>query len=232
MGKIAKSATFFLVLLLLARGTAWARDAENHAGLASIRVSGGGVLHKGQVVNLTWDALPKDTEEFELLLLCEAPVPITLRLTECEEPELRFFSWRVPGLPSLRARIVLRRGEKGDESLWAQSQPFQILADCGLAEAVAGGNAYASNGPRVSLRDGELWLREDSSRKGLDESATGLASEELSGRNEAALQPGVVSCLAIPAGAAQHGAERARAPIRRSFAQVRYRKPSALQLRI
>ncbi len=230
--KAAKSVAFFLVLLLLACGQAWARVAGTSGNPSLLKVSGGGIVHAGQVVSVTWNGLPSDTDEFELLLQCETPGPLTLRLTECEEPAMRAFSWHVPdGLPSLRARIVLRRGEKGRELLWARSEPFQISAGRLFARLAETADTDV-NIARVSMRDGELWLREEAPRPGRDEHAGGFEAEEFSGRNEAALQPGVVHTLAIPASAPQHGAELARAPIRRPFTRIRPRKPSTLQLRI
>ena len=115
---------------------------------AAIRVEGGSALSAGQVVRVTWDALPPDTEEFELLLRCDLPRPLVVRLTESEDPRTGDFLWRVPSVPCLGARLLLRRGEGGEESLWAQSETFLIRPE-------PGGRIS-----QVAHREGELWLPE------------------------------------------------------------------------
>jgi len=230
--KAARHIAFFVMTFALLGEAALARGVESHAGLLAIHVSGGPVLRNGQIVTLTWDALPRDTDEFELLLQCEAPVSIRLRLTECEEPEMRSFAWRVPDLPVLEARIVLRRGEKGRELLWARSGPLQIIGGEDFAEPVGAIRAAAANGPRVLLRDGELWLQENPLTRGLDEGAEGRAGEEISGRQEAALVPCAMPTLAGAATGTVQKMERERSPARRSSARPISRKPQVLQLRI
>lgn len=113
---------------------------------AAVRLEGGSALSSGQVVRVTWDPLPPDTEEFELLLRCDLPLPVTLRLTESRDPASRDYLWRVPNAPCLSARLLLRRGGEEGEVLWAESAPFRILLPRGEPVSEA---AY--------LR-GELWL--------------------------------------------------------------------------
>lgn len=103
----------------------------------------------GQVVRVTWDALPRDTEEFELLLRCDLPSPLVVRLTESKDPATADFRWRVPSVPCLSARLLLRRGDGAEESLWAQSEPFLIRPEPGGKVA------------RVAHMQGELWLPEN-----------------------------------------------------------------------
>lgn len=83
-------------------------------------------LEPGQKVRITWSRLPPDTEEFELLLKCESPFVFKVRLTECKDPGLDAISWIVPRIPCQRARLLLRRGERGREIDWAWSRPFSI----------------------------------------------------------------------------------------------------------
>lgn len=230
--KTAWNLACFSILLVIACFSAWARDVEPHAGLSAIHVSGGAILRKGQIVTVTWDALPPDTDEFELLLQCEPPISIRLRLTECEEPEMRSFAWRVPDLPALEARIVLRRGEKGRELLWARSEPLQIIGGADFAEPVVERRASVENAPRVLLRDGELWLQENPRRWRPQESADGLAGEEISGRQDAALIPCAMPTLAGAATGTVQKMERERSPARRTPARPLLRKSQVLQLRI
>jgi hypothetical protein len=116
--------------------------------LAGIVLSETDYLRSGQTLAVTWDSLPPATEEFELLLRCEAPVAITLRLTESQDPGLANFFWRVPGIPCDRARLILRRGEGGRETTWAQSEPFRIEV------------APSAPVPRVTFLSGEYWVED------------------------------------------------------------------------
>ena len=95
-------------------------------GVPRVSMSAGGVLVPGQSVAVAWDALPPDVEEFELLLRCELPRPLTIRLTESENPSVRGFTWRVPGVACTGARLVVRVGEAGRESEWAVGPSFEI----------------------------------------------------------------------------------------------------------
>jgi len=137
----------FLVVLLAGLAATCAVAAAA-APTPELVVGGGGSVRAGETVRVTWSALPPGAEEFELLLRCESPVSLTLRLTESEDPALPGLSWRVPALPCGRARLLLRFGEEGCETVWAQSEPFRITA--GAPEATE----------RIDLEGGELWIRE------------------------------------------------------------------------
>ena len=121
-------------------------------------------LRPGQAVRVHWTALPPGAEEFELLLRCESPVPITLRLTESQDPDLAYFLWRVPGISCDRARLLLRQGMEGREVLWAQSEPFRIEVSPSAAT------------PKVAFLSGEYWV-EDGPAPGEWASRTGNLSE-------------------------------------------------------
>jgi hypothetical protein len=121
-------------------------------GLAAIRLEGGNTLSAGDEILIGWDPMPADTEEFELLLRCDLPGPLTVRLTESQDPRSQGFLWRVPNVPCLRARLLLRRGEEGEESLWAESEVFQIRPDRGREIH------------QVTFVRGELWLPEGGRR--------------------------------------------------------------------
>ncbi len=138
-----RTARIWTAALLLA-AAATLRAAP--AAVPEVRLSSPGPLRPGQSVAVTWSALPAGTEEFELLLQCDAPVPVTLRLTESEDPSLGRFSWRVPAVPCGRARLVLRRGEEGEERLFARSAPFAIRVE------------PTAPVQQVVLRDDEYWV--------------------------------------------------------------------------
>jgi len=126
-------------------------------------VGEGGTLHAGSRVRVAWDALPADTEEFELLLKIERPAPLKIRLTESEDPALASLSWQVPNLPCTGARLVLRRGDGENETTWAVSAPFVIAAP--------GLSTLRAPDERMTFRGDELWLEtaSDSRRAGLEE---------------------------------------------------------------
>ncbi len=223
----------FLVAVLAAAIclASWAGDSPGMQREGSIRVLGGPVLSSGQETGITWDSLPPGTEEFELLLQCESPVPLTLRLTESEEPGLRSFTWRVPDLPPLVARIVIRRGEGGHELVWAKSESFRISASRAFSEMSSAGSDAEKERPRVLSRDGELWLQLDAPRAAREE-AGGYDPAELAGRSDAAIPAGTISIASrIIEGPASTASEE-RASRTRMAAKILPRKPLSLQLRI
>jgi hypothetical protein len=115
---------------------------------SDILLDGPGAFRPGEGAVIRWGALPQGTAEFELLLQCEEPIPIVLRLTGSQDPDLRALEWRVPNIPCDRARVIIRSNWGGREILLARSEPFQIL--------VAGGVPLQ----RVDFQEGELWVRE------------------------------------------------------------------------
>ncbi len=163
------------------------------------------VFLPGQDLTLSWNALPEGTAEFELLLVCESPVPIKLRLTTCLDPRLRTYRWRVPNLPCDVARLRIRAGVEGEELAWAWSAPFRIAWE---ARAPL---------PRVSLEGGELWLTEGRGQSDLA-SIEGSESADPSafpGRGETLAPAPPSQGLGLPAASGT------------DFAEVRQREPSA-----
>lgn len=155
------------------------------------------VLRPGQDLTLSWNALPEGTEEFELLLVCESPVPIKLRLTKCLDPRLRTYRWRVPNLPCDVARLRIRAGVEGEELTWAWSAPFRIAWE---ARAPL---------PRVALEGGEFWL---SDGRGRSDSASLEGSESANpsafpGRRESLALTPQPRGLGLPAASATGSAE-------------------------
>lgn len=126
----------------------WASSIKPHQG--TITVCSGKVLRSGSMVTLTWGMLPSGTEEFELLLRCELPASLTIRLTESKDPRVSGLLWRVPNIPCLKARILLRRGTEEREVIWGRSEPFEIRFD------------RATPPDEVAIFKGDLWLRRGS----------------------------------------------------------------------
>lgn len=111
----------------------------------------------GQVVHLSWDPLPPEVEEFEILILAEFPAPLRVRLTESEEASLRGLAVTIPALAPCSARFLLRAGSPRGEFLFAESGTWRLASP-------AGGGIQ-----RVEERQGELWVGTSPARR------TGLA---------------------------------------------------------
>lgn len=107
--------------------------------------AGGEALRAGQWADVTWSSLPPRVEEFEILLSIDDGATFVLRLTPQLDPALRSYRWRVPNLPSKRARLQLRVGIDHREIEGPLGSPFEIVAAPGRAAAAA------------HWRDGELW---------------------------------------------------------------------------
>lgn len=137
-------------------------SAAAASDLKAVTLSAAGDLRPGQEITVTWEPLPPDTEEFELLLRLEAPVALTLRLTECEDPSVEHLSWRVPAVPCDRATLLLRHGRKRREALWGMSLPFSI-------RRVPRGTLQ-----RVTLRLGELWVCDAPAPHAIERTAAGI----------------------------------------------------------
>ncbi len=133
-----------LILTLVMSLATCAALAEN---MRALRIDG--PLVAGQEVTVSWDGLPAGTEEFELLLACDEPVALTIRLTESMDPELTAYAWRVPRVACGGARLQLRAGIDEREVIWAASVPFRIAA--------------SSQGAPDTVREhgGELWMEDD-----------------------------------------------------------------------
>lgn len=105
----------------------------------------GQVLSAGQWADVRWTALPPGVEEFEILLSVDDGASFVLRLTPQLDPAMGAYRWRVPNLPSKRARLRLRVGIEHEEIEGPLGRPFEIVAEPGKAAAAA------------QWRDGELW---------------------------------------------------------------------------
>ncbi len=89
----------------------------------------GAAVRAGGIVEVRWTALPAGVDEFELLLSVDDGRRFEIRLTEQLDPGVGLYSWRVPNLPSGRARLRLRFGIEGREIEGPPGPPFTIVGD-------------------------------------------------------------------------------------------------------
>ena len=106
-----------------------------------------GTVRAGDTARIEWRGVPGGVEELELLLTIEGrelPVRVTPQLAAGAGVLL----WRVPNLPSRRARLTIRYGLDGEEIENEPSAPFEILPEEGEPLAV------------LAFRQGEWWTQE------------------------------------------------------------------------
>jgi hypothetical protein len=106
-----------------------------------------GTVRAGETAKIEWRGLPRGVTELELLLTIEGrdlPVRVTPQLAA----HAGVLLWRVPNLPSRRARLTIRYGLDGEEIEDAPSASFEILPAAGEPPAV------------LAFREGEWWTQE------------------------------------------------------------------------
>ncbi|HKF44599.1 MAG TPA: hypothetical protein VKG01_15990 [Thermoanaerobaculia bacterium] len=162
----------------------------------SVSIPEFGTVRAGATAKLEWRGLPEEADELELLLSIEEH-ELPIRLTSELSPRAGTLLWRVPNLPSRRARLTIRFGIEGEEIESVPSDVFEIRPsrDEPLASVV--------------FRDGEWWAerKSESPLAGLrsDAPSRGRIQEEresppcsgssstplLSGRHRPPLDPAV-----------------------------------------
>jgi hypothetical protein len=90
-------------------------------------------LEAGSLVEVTWslDGLRPQDEEMELLLSLDGGATFPIRVTADLDPATRRTLWRVPSLPTERARLAIRSGaerEPAEETIQVVGPAFSILA--------------------------------------------------------------------------------------------------------
>jgi hypothetical protein len=108
--------------------------AAARAGIPAPVMPRGG-LHPGEVVELSWPALPPDVRELEIQLSLDDGRSWPLRVSAELEGRERAFRWRVPNLAASRARLRLRGGDEMREYEGAPTAAFAILPDPRLPRA-------------------------------------------------------------------------------------------------
>jgi hypothetical protein len=126
-----------LALVAVAACAASAAAAEPEAGgstAALVRAAAGLRLGlparevpAGEVVEITWSALPHEVEELEILLSVDGGRHYGLRVTPECDPGARRFLWRVPNLVTGAARLRARLGSHGQEIEAAPGEGFAIV---------------------------------------------------------------------------------------------------------
>lgn len=157
--------------LVLAAVPAPAAEGLYPSPPGSLRIAEAPPFTPGQVVHLSWDPLPAEVEEFEILVEAEFPAPLRVRLTESEEASRRGLAVTLPALAPCTARFVLRAGSLRGECLFGQSELWRLEAP--LQRSVR----------RLEERNGELWPSP------LDSRGAGLAPGSLPLVGDAALPP-------------------------------------------
>ncbi len=122
----------------------------------------GETLQGGQVVEIRFEGVPADVEEFELLLGAGPGSAITFRLTEMLDPATRAFFWTVPNLSLPEATLRLRMGQDEVEVESVPSEPFAI--ETSRSESAAS----------LDFRRGELWVATETGGELLPYSLPGL----------------------------------------------------------
>ncbi|MEW6758874.1 MAG: hypothetical protein AB1347_11690 [Acidobacteriota bacterium] len=136
-------AALFLVTVAVDVG---AREEGTPEARNRVRIGCAGHLLPGLPLSVSWDPLPADVEEFELLLECGSPAWGKFRLTESDSPLQTHRILLLPRVPGEVARIVLRVGRGGREDTWATSRVFRVAGH------------GASPAARAVYHRGELWL--------------------------------------------------------------------------
>ena len=101
------------------------------------------------MARIEWTGLPEESDELELLLSVEGRDG-AVRVTPQLAARTGVLLWRVPNLPSTRARLTLRYGLEGREVESSPSAEFRILRS-DVAPLAA-----------IVYRDGEWWAQERS----------------------------------------------------------------------
>ena len=89
----------------------------------------------GQSVDLAWDAPPAGVEEIEILLSLDDGRSFPLRVTPELDARERHYRWRVPDLPTARARLRMRVGAETGEAETAPTASFRIAGVRGRTPA-------------------------------------------------------------------------------------------------
>ncbi len=115
----------------------------------------GATLSAGDEVVVRWAGAPA-AEEMELLLSVDGGRRFAVRLTRELPGNAATYVWRVPRLPSDKARLALRAKVHGHEIEVGESAPFAISS---FASAKAPSEIDHPSGS-IRIIDGELWWLE------------------------------------------------------------------------
>ncbi len=128
------------------------------SALAGPRIVGRpAVVRAGQLVEVSWTA-PACADELELLLVLDGSGREPLRVTESLPGAFGTWLWRVPDLPAVSARLVLRWGSEGREIEGEPGPAFAIACPGGRLNPVTrrGGELWVGRGSAPAVRKGGL----------------------------------------------------------------------------
>jgi hypothetical protein len=117
-----------LLTALLLPAAAFARDADGVRIVNCPR----GVLHAGDVVELTWSAPPRDVEELEILLSVDGGRHFALRVSPELDARDGHWYWRVPDVSAENASLRVRIGDARGESLGEPTPAFRIMGSAAV----------------------------------------------------------------------------------------------------
>lgn len=103
-----------------------------------------GTLRAGETVVISWDELPGDVAEMELLLSLDDGRRFTMRISPELDGRTRSYHWRVPDLAADRARLQIRAGGARGEREGVPSAAFRIEP--------------AAPGASDAIREDVLWM--------------------------------------------------------------------------
>jgi hypothetical protein len=129
----------FVLILLSASGMLFAQ--------VSVVPPAFGTVRAGETARIEWQGLPRGVEELELLLTIEGRA-LPIRVTPQLIARTGVILWRVPNLPSRRARLAVRYGLDGEEIEGEPGAAFEILPAAGEPPAT------------LDFRQGEWWACE------------------------------------------------------------------------
>ena len=165
-----------LIGLALA-GPALASPAAAVVGSAAVHVrlvapQSGDALTGGSTAELEWAPLEpfarlNGVEEWEAFLSLDGGETYPVRITPHLDRDLRRVRWRVPGVPTSQARLLLRFGDELDEVYLELPQRFSITAAPGLEPIFPLAGLAATPGePALPGRPGVVAWVEGSRRGG------------------------------------------------------------------
>lgn len=135
-----------LLAALLLPGAAFASDASD------VRLVDfpHGVVHAGDVVELTWSQPPRDIGELEILLSVDGGRHFALRVSPELDARDGHWRWRVPDLNAGSACLRLRVGDEREERLGESTECFRIVgSNAAPNRASNAANAVAPAGLRA-----------------------------------------------------------------------------------
>lgn len=124
----------FLLMAGLALSASTARGATPAGDVTLLAPQPGEVLVAGSQAELAWEPAGrlKDVEEWEAFLSLDGGRTYPVRITPHLDQDLRHVRWRVPGLPTSDARLLLRLGDEHRETAVELPHRFSIVRAPGV----------------------------------------------------------------------------------------------------